>query len=152
MELNGFCPLETHYRLVFADLAGEDGSDPPQVVMARMSIGEAMRFDELREAETKNNAESRQQIRDVAQFVASRIVSWNFVYPDGSPRPTDTEGVLSLADRLLGQIIDAWLNAARDVPVELGKDSTPGENFPESSIPMETLSPSPENWPVHAGS
>jgi hypothetical protein len=150
MELNGFCPLATHYRLVFADLRGEDGSDAPHVVMARMTIGEAMRFDELRETEPETSAQLRQKIRDLAQFVAERIISWNFVHADGTPRTADVDGVLSLPDRMMGAIIDAWLTAAREVSDELGKDSTSGTPFPEADIPMEALSPSLENWPEPA--
>lgn len=148
----GFCPEETHYRLSFADLKGEDGSTPPEIVMRRMSIGEAIAFDELREYQPETDAQAREKVRNLAAKVADGLVSWNLVHRDGTPRSLTVEGVLSLDEQLLRTVLNAWITAARGVPAPLEPGSTPGEQIAEPSIPMEVLSPNLENWPVPAGS
>jgi hypothetical protein len=147
-----FCPEETHYRLSFTDLKGEEGSGAPEIVMRRMSIGEAIAFDELREYQPETDPQAREKIRKLAGKVADGLVSWNLVYRDGTPRPRTVEGVLSLDEQVLRTVLNAWIDAARGIAVPLEPGSTPGEPIAEPSIPMEALSPNLENWPAPVGS
>jgi len=141
----GFCPELTHYKLTFTELKGEDGSDAPEITMRRMSLGEAIDFDALREEQPATAAAARVKVTKVAATIADGLVAWNLVNPDGSPRPTTVEGVLSLSEPVMVAIVDAWIAAMRGIPAPLGPSSTPGDPGMEASMNMEILSPNLES-------
>lgn len=125
----------THYALTFEDprLKGL------QVTMDRMSVGEALQFDELRFTKAENVLAATKNTRAVYEIVAAHIVEWSI---DDTP---DLPGLLRQDELIVTAIIPAWMTAMRGITAPLPDDSNSGQPFPEDAIPMETLSPSPSS-------
>jgi hypothetical protein len=78
--------------------------------------------------------------------LAKALVDWDLLDEDtGEPIPCDRAGVDSLDDGTALLIGVTWLDTFVAVPADdpLPDGSPNGEPFPEPSIPMEPLSPSP---------
>lgn len=83
---------------------------------------------------------------------AKVLISWNLEEPgdDGTPQPVPAthEGLLGQELDLVLMVVYRWIAVMTGVSDDLGKDSTSGEQLAEASLPMEPLSPSPENSPT----
>lgn len=76
-------------------------------------------------------------------FIA-QLIDWN-LEKNGAPVPPTFEGLRAQEVPLVGTIIGAWRDNTIGVAVPLEQPSTDGEPSPEESIPMESLSESPES-------
>lgn len=151
----GFRPEPTHYRLFFEDPAYADF----EVTIARMTVGEALAFDEARNAPAATAAEVTAKLKAIAEQVADRLVSWNLEDEQGALVPATADALLGLEEPLFDAVIDAYIQALRGVPAPLGLGSSGTE--PDSSttspspaagpaalsIPMEPLSDVPQSQP-----
>lgn len=145
----GFRPEPTHYRLFFEDqkYAGFE------VTIARMTVGEALAFDETRATAATTSAELTGKMRQIAEQIAGHLVEWNLEDEHGAPVAPTADALLGLEEPLFDAVIDAYIQALKGVPAPLalgssdtgsssntGSLSPTGTNGAELSIPMEPLS------------
>ncbi len=64
------------------------------------------------------------------RLLAAKVVEWNLVGSDGAPVPETYEGVLTLDQGFVLEIIQAWQEAVLGVPGPLGQRSTAGGTSP----------------------
>lgn len=133
----GFKVQRRIYRLVFEDpnLAGA-------IVRAKsIPFGEFLTIGRLASEIQDRGTQHAQELMDrMCITVSGALVDWNLEDEDGTPIPCTADGLLSLDPDLAMTIIRAWMDAMGSVPDPLGGPSSGGGNFPEASIPMETLS------------
>lgn len=104
----------------------------------------AVRFSEERGGVKREFTEDDlEAIEGLLTGFAKALVEWNLLDDDDQPVPATLEGLQDQEFDFALTIVMAWLNAVGGVSKDLGKDSTSGRSFPEVSIPMELLSPSP---------
>lgn len=142
----GFTIDPDHFKLKFPDerYARPADGDPIEVVLEELSIGEMLEFDEIRTQPVASVADGKRHQQQVAEFIAEHLVSWNLVRK-GEALPQNAAGVRMLPSRMLTAIINAWIQANVGISGPLETGSPSGEPFPEGSLPMEPLSPSPES-------
>lgn len=138
----GFVPPRKIYKLQFAD----GDFQGAEVRMRGISTGQFMDIGEDRE---KAEEEYEARVR-LFSLTAEQLVSWNLEREDGTPVPANLDGIREQDLRFTFALIDAYQQAIAGVPDPLQQGSPSGEPSPEASIPMETLSPSPENSAVPA--
>ncbi|MCP2248734.1 hypothetical protein [Lentzea aerocolonigenes] len=90
----------------------------------------------------KDNPDS--QFEYVIKKFAEALVDWNLV-EDDEPVPADEKGIWSQDRELVLITIRAWIDALASVSRPLAQPSPAGEPLAGVSIPMETLSESPES-------
>jgi hypothetical protein len=93
-----------------------------------------------------------ESVAEVAQRLANSLISWTYERPDGTPIPPTVEEFNDL-DRDDGiDLASAWIDALNGVhdADPLPQSSPSGGPSLVASIPMETLSPSPESSSVPA--
>lgn len=75
------------------------------------------------------------------------LVEWNVEEPEsGDPIPATREGLARVSSTLGQHVIKTWWEyVSGDVPDPLGQPSNSGRPYPEASLPMESLSPSPQS-------
>lgn len=123
----------TIYSLVFDDLDGLE------VKTYGTSIGQVKRFMSF-----ANDKPSAEQTLELFEAFGEALIKWNLEDRDGQPVPATPEGIDGFPDsRLMGQIVNTWINTVSGVDEELGKDSSSGRPYPEASLPMEPLSENP---------
>jgi hypothetical protein len=84
-----------------------------------------------------------ERLDELFGLFAENLVSWNLTN-DGEPVETTKAGLLSQESRTVLPIVNAWTGAVIGIGVDLGKDLTSGETFPEDSLPMvPASSPNP---------
>ena len=139
--MTGFQAPRKIYRLTFADpdLAGLE-------VRARsVSTGQFLEISSLAElAGEHGTSTDANEVRKLFTAFAGAVVSWN-LEDRGHPIAPDVEGLYSQDFDFVLNLIMAWLGAIASVPDPLGRASSGGERFPEESLPMESLSPSPSS-------
>lgn len=117
-----------------------------RVLVAAMSIRETIQLDritrDIRAAETQDEIVKLYEER--ATILATHLVEWNLTR-NGELIPTTTEGIMSLSLGKVMAIVNEWMYHVTEIPERLVGKSTNGSQFPEASIPMESLSPSPSS-------
>jgi len=122
------------YELVFAEDTGLEGLEVSARGADVATYLEILQADDLPAVE---------QIPQRLKLIAPLLVSWNLEDDAGSPVPTTWEGMQGVDQRLLGQIIEAWLRMVAGVPGPLGRRSTSGgppPTLPDVDLPMESPS------------
>lgn len=92
-----------------------------------------------RVAEVANNPDGFRKIVDV---LIGAILSWNLEDDDDRPIEVSAAALLAQSPVFVADIMVAWTAAITGVSGPLGEGSISGPQFPEGSIPMETLSSS----------
>lgn len=133
----GFEFPEDHYKLTFQGVPGMDGLE---VVMLPMSVGTALKLQELQEKKPTGK-EDRQDVWDMMQLAADHIVSWN-LERGGQPVPVCLDEVQKLRSATYRRIVREWDLAGTGVSAPLDDGSTSGDSLPEVFVPMEPSSPS----------
>ncbi|HZN70561.1 MAG TPA: hypothetical protein VFC00_02590 [Micromonosporaceae bacterium] len=122
------------YKLVFADPEFAGLEVRARSISIRKML-EIAKFD-------RNDLDEGQVELLLATF-AKALVSWNLEEPEGEPVPATLDGLYAQDIGFVMQIIFAWMEAVAAVPTPLREKLSGGKQFPEVSLPMETLSPSP---------
>lgn len=115
-----------------------------EVRMHGASAGQLIELDSM-------EYKTAEALTELFLLFGSKLISWNLETEDGTPITFDRDGdetpdeakarVLKEQDiDFVFDILGAWKNAILGVSAPLGQRSTDGEQFPEESIPMETLS------------
>jgi hypothetical protein len=133
----GFRPPRKIYNL---DFAGTD-YDGAHVRMRGTTVREEIRINDLRASEDPNS------IRELFEAMVELLIDWDIEDDDG-PVPTTLEGVTSQDSSFISAVITALQTAVAGVEAPLPESSPSGELSAVASIPMETLSPSPESLPA----
>jgi hypothetical protein len=121
----------TIYRLVFDD----EFAIPGLVVRARgVSLGLFLEISDL-----ADGALERAQVEKLFDEFAKVLVDWDLEDDHDKPVPCDKSGLYFLELPEVKAIIDAWRDAMVGVTEDLATPSGNGEQFPEGSIPSETL-------------
>lgn len=138
----GFVPKRKTYRLVF------EGTeyDGLEVRMRTITTGDYLTVVRVREADE----ETPELVDDMLRLLAGSLVSWNLEGEDGTPVPATLDGVMAQEFSLVMAILNAWERAVGGVPAPLDSASPSGGPSLEASIPMDTLSESPESYAVPA--
>lgn len=108
----------------------------------------AARPNEMDGAAARAGLAEIQSISEVLfELFADKIKEWNFQMEGEGGEvidvPPTVDGFRSIGDdQEVFSILNAWLAALAGVPVDLGKESSSGENSPELSALMEPLSTS----------
>jgi hypothetical protein len=76
------------------------------------------------------------------ELFASKLTEWNLEDEDGVPVELSLAGLKSQDIDFALDVVLAWVGAVMGTSAPLEKSSPDGEQFPEGSIPMETLSSS----------
>lgn len=100
----------------------------------------------LRVAELADQAEEgTKTAKEMFGVFAKALVRWNLEDENDQPVPATYDGVIAQDFDFVMSLIAGWLQSMGGVDEKstLGKDSPSGMTFPEGSIPMEPLSPSP---------
>lgn len=129
------------YNLVFAD----PDMRGLEVKAKSTSMGEFLEINKLSMQLLESPDMTKQDIatlHELFERFSTVLVSWNLEDEDG-PVATTKDGLLTQDPEFVMEIISAWIDAVNGVDAELGKDSTSTPQFPEVSIPMDTLSTSP---------
>jgi hypothetical protein len=107
----------------------------------------------LEVADQADRAEARAglaEIKGLLTLFVQSLRSWNLqteVTDDHfEDAPQTLAGLLNNDPDLVLAIALSWWRAMTAVSPSLGKESNSGGTSPEASIPMEALSPNPENW------
>lgn len=139
----GFTPKRKTYRLVFddTDLAGLE------VRMRGLSTGDYLNVVRI---QADDGDETPEQVDTMLGLLAGALVSWNLEDEHGNPVPADLDGVKAQDFDLVMAILGAWQTAVAGVPAPLDSASPSGVPSLEASIPMDTLSESPESYAVPA--
>lgn len=131
----GFQVQHKIYHLKFADeeMAGLVAS------VRSTSMGNILRVAEMDEMDpTHLSKEDLSRLREIFDIFSKCLLAWN-AEEDGVPVPTTTEGLLSQDPEFVMSVIKAWTRAMTVPDAPLAKPSNDGEQFPEASIPMESL-------------
>lgn len=136
----GFEFPEDHYKLTFAGVEGMDGLE---ITMLPMSVGTALKLQELQEKKPTGK-EDREDVLAMMQLVVDHTVSWN-LERDGAPVPVSLEEVQKLRPARYQRIVREWDLAGTGVSAPLDGGSTSGDSLPEVFVPMEPSSPSPSS-------
>jgi hypothetical protein len=122
----------TVYNLVFDDLDGLE------VRAHGTSVGQVKKFMTFKEG-----GRSAEQVEELIAAFSKALISWNLEDDGGQPVPATAEGIDDFPDsNLVLAIVNAWVETVTGVDGDLGKDLPSGRQFPEASLPMETLSAS----------
>lgn len=141
----GFKKAKKRYRLTFEDpeLAGLE------VIMGSMSIGQMLDFQKvvnaLQPGEKKDEAVQQKMVELTLERFAKSIISWNLEDEEGMPIPATLAGVQTQELDFIMPIITAWQEAIAGVDPKSQPSANGSGNFPEVSLPMETLSASLPN-------
>lgn len=111
-----------------------------------LSLGELLEVAD--QADRARAGAGLSEVRNLVKVFADALAGWNLERADGSAVPKTLAGVMSLDTDLALTMILAWFDGMVSIGSHLGKGSSSGRQFPEVSIPMETLSESPTNWPT----
>lgn len=125
----------THYVLHFDELPAKG----LEVTVRAGTVRERLAFDAMRFADVADIAAVNAKEEKILLELATRLVDWNL------KEPPSIDALMDLEDPVITQIVKAWIAAITDGGDELGKDSTPGPDPREASLPMESLSASPSS-------
>lgn len=140
----GYVPKRKTYTLDFADTE----YDGLEVKLCGLTTGELL--DAMEKKEEASEDSNSGAFRELLDLVADKIVSWNVETEDGRPVAPTLEALHAQDPDFNLAIVNAWTTAINGVPAPLDGDSTSGDPSLEASIPMESLSLSPESSAVPA--
>lgn len=126
----GFRPKRKIYNLDFTGTEYEG----LQASVRGMTVGEELELD---------GAEMSGDL--LVKTLVKRLVSWNVEDDKGQPVPTTFEGLCTQDSAMILAIVNAVRQANSGVPDPLPQSSPSGEPSLVASVPMEALSPSPQN-------
>lgn len=115
------------------------------VSMRGMSIDDMELASSLKGIDAENAEDSKELLIRIADLLAAKMISWNLTDDDDNAVPITAAQIRKEDMTMVMEILNSWTEAAVGVKASLGKGSNSGNSFPEESIPMETLSPSPES-------
>lgn len=144
----GYKPKRVTYALEFEDddLAGLEVEVRSVTLDQYLAVVGARRLANLPSRQWDDD--DTRAMAGLYDALAAALVSWNVEDEDDEPVPATRDGVYSQDITLMLPIGLAWLNAmGGGIPEgsDLGKDSAPGPNALEASIPMDVSSTSPSN-------
>jgi hypothetical protein len=87
--------------------------------------------------------DDREKLREMFHEFGQVLVSWNLEDEDGTPIACTAEEFVGQDPAFVREVLDQWAAAIAGVAAPLEQPSPAGEPFPEGSLPMEVLSPSP---------
>ena len=132
------------YKLLFDENNGDMSG--LEVRMQALSVGQLLDMTRLTEQADRSPEDTERVFTDFA----AALVGWNVeeeVLDDAGvsvrPVPPTLEGVRSCDLDFIVEIQKKWMEAIAGVPAPLTEPSGSGPQFPEGSLPMEPLSPSP---------
>ena len=82
-------------------------------------------------------------VKEAFQTFASSLVEWNILDDDDQPLPATYDGLLTLPNDFMVDVISAWIDAMIEVESPLEKKSNGTPPSLVASIPMETSTESP---------
>ncbi|HEX2657860.1 MAG TPA: hypothetical protein VHU40_06295 [Polyangia bacterium] len=140
-----YVPPRKIYRLDFADT----DFDGMQVSLYGLNTRQLIDAQE-KTAVAESDAESS-EFRELLELMIEKFHSWNVGESEDGPSVPPTLDFLYEQDPDFNlAIVNAWTTAIVGVPAPLDNDSPSGDPSLEASIPMETLSLSPESSAVPA--
>lgn len=124
----------------------DEGSNHPglEVRATSLSTGDMLKITNLAQFAQDESQVGAAQISELFQTFALALVDWNLEEEVGGeikPVPADINGLYAQDFDFVMEIINRWMSSITNMSQELGKESPGGEQFPEASLPMETLSP-----------
>lgn len=133
----GYKRPETVYLLRFKD------RDGLEVRAASVPLGQLLDVADAAEGLRKG---SIGEARKLFELFSRSLRSWNLEEDDGTPVPTTLAALMGLEQVFAAEILLSWFDAMNTVPDPLAGRSTGGSPLGVPSIPMETLSASPQSW------
>lgn len=166
-DSGGFYPPENRYHLTFADtqytglkvsmtgLSVRETLDTMTIDTGSLDISQLIKAAEAGDTEqiaqvmpgfVNAIAELRAKTQQTYEVFARHLVSWNVRDRETrEPVPETFEGVASQDIAFIKDIITAWRTGITGVSDDLKAPSRNGEPSAALSIPMEPLSPNPQN-------
>lgn len=108
-----------------------------EVKLRGLSGADLLKVSSLRNRASEN-VNGLEEVGEAIDIMAGRILSWN-LEDDGVPIPPTAENIRGEDFGMVMDILNSWVKAVSSVPAPLGAPSNSGGEFPEVSIPMETL-------------
>lgn len=141
----GYKRQKTIYRLVFEDEEFE-GLEVRAYAPPLGYLEKTMQMGSIAGRNTDDlSPEEIELFQGFMTGFAKYLVSWNLEDDDDTPVPATLEGLRTQDLGFVFQIIEAWLDSVSAVAGPLAPPSSSGRPSLEGSLPMEPLSPSPEN-------
>ena len=132
----GYKRKSKQFHLKFVD-PEFDGLD---VLTRSMGLGKFLEMEKIAKR-LKDKQAQGDEINWMFDEFSKTLINWNLEDDDDLPVPATFEGLKTQDIDFVKSIIDAWMKAMVAIPAPLPESSNDGETFPESSLPMETLSP-----------
>ena len=131
------------YKLKFVD----PDMEGLEVTVRMTSIGATLEH-QAREKAAKDADDGAALSKLRVDQLAQMLVEWNLEDDDGQPVPATAEGVMAQDMKFIVYLLNTANDAIYGISDPLDESSTSGEMFPEASLPMEPLSPSPSSSPM----
>ncbi len=131
----GFVRKRKLYQLDFTGTSLEGLA----VSIRGMSVAEALSLADLGEMQA-GDVEA-EKVREVFEFVVSKIESWNLTDEQGFPVPPSAEEIMSWDAGEAFAAIAAWQASVMDAPAPLERRSNGGSKWGGPPIPMDVPSP-----------
>lgn len=135
----GFKVPKKLYKLVFADPSYEG----LEIVATSVPMETMLWVQSLSGAHIQELGKTADGIRKMVDILIGALLSWNIEDDDDRPVPVSAAALLAQDPAFVMDVMAAWTAAITGVSGPLGEGSISGPQFPEGSIPMETLSPNP---------
>lgn len=116
-----------------------------KITLESLSIDEYFDAEDIFYRPVATRDEARVQFEDLCEFMAGRLVSWNWV--DAKTKraiPMTSEGLRSRDFKRVSHVFRTWLDEIAKVSIPLGDGSTSGPQVDLSKIQMDVL-PDPES-------
>lgn len=127
------------YKLVWPEDHENHGLE---VRMRGLAVGELAALGGMADLGGPATAEALAALDDLLRLFASKLVGWNLDDDQGEPVPATYDGVQTLDNEFVMQLVDAWMTATAGVSPPLSPSSIGGGTSLAGSIPMEPLSAS----------
>lgn len=128
------------FKLTFADAEYEG----LEVRVKSLSTGKLLDLGDMVDDVKASKSKDTAQARELFRVFAGALVGWNLEEEDGTPIPATLSGALDQDFDFTFMLIESWMDAMTGVVAPLVARSTSGGPSAEASLPMETLSPSPQ--------
>jgi hypothetical protein len=117
-----------------------------EIRVRRISVRRYLDLAPLLDGQLDTDTEDgRKAALELLSEFGSLIRSWNLQDEDGEPVPCTAEAFLDQDPTFVREVLDQWAAAVAGVSAPLETPSSAGAPFPEGSIPMDVLSPSPQS-------
>lgn len=134
----GFTPKRTIIKLKFedADLEGLE------VRAYSVPLGQFLNMTEMADLDEADLMKNVRVMGDLLAGFGAALVSWNVQHEDGTPVPSDLDGLRGQEFPFVLRIVRAWLDAMGSVAGPLAPGSPAGAPSVAPQMPMEPLSAS----------